>query len=131
MSTRPLPDRTNTAEDTFVRDWSESDDSTALEGVIEEAMAARRPRLAARLVGLLDGHYEIEPGSALDRARKAARLVLTNKARPEDNSWSEFEDAWTDVRRGRMNRIRRRQRRSLTGKEPKRIGRLDRGRGRK
>ena len=126
----PLPERTEPAEDAFVREWSESDDSGALEGVIEEAMAARRPRLAARLVGLLDNHFEIAPGSALDRAQKAARLVLTNRARPEDNSWSEFEDAWTEVRRGRMNRIRRRQRHHLTGKEPKRIGRLDRGRGR-
>lgn len=121
-----LPERTEDAEDAFVREWSESDDTDGLMAVIEDAMAATRPKLAARLVNLLGDHVEIEPGSALERAQRAATLFLSHRGRPEDNSWSELQDAWTDARKSRMRRIRQRQRRSLTGKAPSRIGRLDR-----
>ena len=65
-----LPERTTDAEDAFVRRWGASDDTDGLIAVTEAAMAARRPMLAARLVGLLEDHVEIEPGSALDRARR-------------------------------------------------------------
>lgn len=108
--------------------WAESDDSERLIEVIEQAMTERRPMLAARLVQLVGDHYEIPPGSALDRAQRAARLVLSHKPTPEDNSWSELEDAWAEVRRGRMNRIRRRMRQRMTGQSPKRMGRLERRR---
>ncbi len=126
MSAPDLPERLSDAEDDYVRQMSDTDDTDGLVAAIEAAMEARRPMLAARLVGLLADHVEIEPGSALDRAQKAARLVLSFKNTPEENSWSAFEDAWADARRAKMRRVRQRMRRSLTGQAPKRIGRLDR-----
>ena len=123
-----LPDRTQEAEDACVAAWAESDDPEGLEQLVEEVMAARRPMLAARLVQLFSEHYEVTPGSPLERAQRAARFVLSHKPSPEDNSWSELEDAWTEVRKGRMNRIRRRMRHRMTGKEPRRMGRLERRR---
>ena len=122
-----LPGRTTAEEDAFVHDWSESDDTDGLMEAIEAVMSDRRPMLAARLVQLLDEHIEIEPGTPLDRARRAAALVLTRKATPEDNSWSELEDAWSEARASRMRRIRQRQRDALEGRN-RRIGRLDRRR---
>ena len=118
-----LPERTQPAEDAFVDLHAESDDVDALVEAIEAAMAERRPRLAARLVGLLDGMVEIEPGSELDRAQNAARLLLFDKARPEDVSFSELEDAWGQARARRMKRIKRRMRASMTGNDA-RFGRL-------
>jgi len=105
-----LPERNQPAEDQFVLDWSNSSDVPGLSEVIELAMAGRRPMLAARLVNVLSDQVEIEPGSALDRAKRAARFVVKNKPSPEDNSWSELEDAWGQARGARMNRMRQRQR---------------------
>jgi hypothetical protein len=122
-----LPGRTADDEDGYVRAWSDSDDTDGLIAAIEAAVDARRPMLAARLVQLLDEHVEIEPGSALERASRAARLILTHKATPEDNSWSALEDAWREVRQSRMRRIRQRMRDRLEGKN-RRVGRLDRKR---
>ena len=118
-----LPDRSRQAEDAFVDGFLDQDDAELLIEAIQGAMDARRPRLAARLVGLLGDKVEIEPGSDLDRAQQAARLLLFDKQRPEDLSWSELEDAWGRVRRRRMRRIRRRMRASMTGNGA-RFGRL-------
>ena len=123
-----LPARTEEAEDAFVRAWGASDDTDGLIEVTELAMTARRPMLAARLVGLLAEHVEIEPGSALDRAQQAARFILQHKPTPEENSWSELEEAWAEARRAKMRRVRSRMRRALDGRPPGRIGRLDRRR---
>lgn len=103
----------------------ESDDTDALIEAISAAMDARRPRLAARLVGMLDEHVEIEPGSPLERARGAARLFLLAKPTAEDNSWSELDDAWKALRKARFRRIGMRQRDRMRGKT-RRIGRLSR-----
>lgn len=116
----PLPDPS--AEDAFVNELSEADDTDALVEAITAAMEARRPRLAARLVNLLDEQVEFEPGSPIERARQAARLVLMQPT-PDDHSWSELDEAWRHLRRSRMRRIRRRQRRSLTGRH-ERVGRF-------
>jgi len=117
-----LPERVEGSEDEFVGWCGQSLDTDDLIEVISAAMDARRPRLAARLVGLLDEHVEIEPGTALDRARRAARLVLTRKGTPESQSWSALEEAWGEGRRRRMRRIRMRMRDRLEGKN-RRIGR--------
>lgn len=117
-----LPDRSEAGEDAFVAELAASDDTDRLIEAITEAMAARRPLLAARLVNLLDDHVEIEPGSPVERAQQAARLMLRQE-RPEDRSWSELEDAWNQVRRSRMRRISLRQRRHLAG-NAERVGRL-------
>ncbi len=123
-----LPARTREAEDAHVRGWSDSDDTDGLIAEIEAAMDDRRPQLAARLVQLLDEHFEPEPGSPLERAQRAATLFLTRKNTPEENSWSEFEDAWRALRQSRMRRSRMRMRDRLMGQRTKRIGRLDRRR---
>jgi len=115
----PLPSAA--AEDAFVAELSESDDTDALIEAITAAMEARRPRLAARLVNLLDEQVEFEPGSPIERARQAARLVLMQET-PDDRSWSELDDAWRQLRRRRMRRIGRRQRQFLSGR-PGRTGR--------
>ena len=70
-----LPERTELDEESFVRWWSDQDGPDGLIMQIEASMEAKRPILAARLVNLLDGLVEITPGSALHRARQAARVV--------------------------------------------------------
>lgn len=118
-----LPPRSHDAEDAFVSSFSGDEDPSALIEAIEAAMGERRPRLAARLVGLLGDLIEIEPGSDLDRAQRAAHLLLFDRARPSELSWSELEDAWDRVRRRRMRRIKSRMRASMTGSGA-RFGRL-------
>lgn len=122
-----LPPRENRAEDLFVEGWSGSDDTDALVELVGRAIEARRPRLAARLFQLVDDRIDPEPGSLLDRAAKAARLMLFNRTTPEDHSWSELEDAWIGARRARVRRIKQRWRQQLAG-DTRRIGRLDRKR---
>jgi len=117
-----LPDREESAEDAFV-DWASAlDDAEPLVEAIEAAMAARRPRLAARLVGLVEHLVEIEPGSSLDRARTAANLFLVGK--PEPEVWTELENAWRDAHSRRLYRMKRRIRQTLSG-STERIGRWD------
>ncbi|MBX2797652.1 MAG: hypothetical protein KTR31_08295 [Myxococcales bacterium] len=118
-----LPDRTREAEDRFVEQFLTDDDMEFLVEAIEHAMEARRPRLAARLVGLLGERVPVEAGSDLDRAKRAAHLMLFDKTRPEDLSWSELEDAWGRVRRRRLKRIKARMRASIAGSSA-RFGRL-------
>lgn len=117
-----LPERSHVAEDEFVGLLSEDDDLDTLVAAIEEAMSARRPRLAARLVGLLDGRVEMPAGSALQRAASAARLLVTaENAGPE--AFEELEDAWSRVRARRMRRILGRMRAARSGSNV-RFGRL-------
>ena len=105
--------------------WAARSDADGLIELITEAMDARRPKLAARLVGLLDDHIEIEPDSALARAQAAARMFLMTKPTAEDNSWSALEEAWKEAHKARLRRIGERQRNRMKG-ETKRIGRLSR-----
>ena len=121
-----LPDRNDPAEEAFVRYWSDQADTDGLLLQIEAAMDARRPMLAARLVNLLDEWVDITPGSALDRARQAARFVIANRPSPEDRSWSALEEAWRDARKKRLKQIRERHRHRMTGEAPKRRGRIQR-----
>ena len=131
-----LPERTREAEDAYLDAWRASEDTGALLEVIDHAMAERRPMLAARLVGLLEGRVPIPPGSAAEHAQRAARFLL-HSARDEQGEWSvvdgAFEDleaAWAEVRSDRMRRIRARQRDALEGK-PTRIPRVARRKGKR
>jgi len=119
-----LPPRTRPAEDAYVEAWLEVDDPDLIAEAVENAMAASRPQLAARLVGLLGDKAYVEPGSDLDRAQKAAKLFLMAPEAPEDRSWSTFEDAWSRVRSRRMRRIKDRMRASITGRPTSRTNRL-------
>ncbi len=112
-----LPGRLDADEDAFVNTMVGDAETDTLIQAIQASMDARRPRLAARLVGLLGDHVEIEPGSALDRAQRAAQLFLHDRETPEARSWSALEDAWSQVRARRMTRIKARMRRSLHGEQ--------------
>lgn len=112
----PLPDRSEEAEDAFVAQHAGADDVDALVDAISAAMDARRPRLAARLVGLLDGRVEIPPGSALARALAAAQWMLHERPTPAERSWSALEEAWAEARHQRVRRALRRMRAALEGR---------------
>lgn len=127
MSELELPARRPEAEDAFVEAWLDSDDTDGLVEVVGLAIEARRPTLAGRLFQLLDDRIDPEPGSPLERAARAARMLLFQKTTPEDHSWSELDDAWAAARRARVRRIKQRWRDRLEGVD-RRIGRLDRKR---
>ena len=111
----PGPDRTS--ETAFIQEWMDSDDVDGLIEVISEAIAAKRPQLAARLVGLLDDAVEVEPGSALERAQNAARFFLLKpQAAPNLDA---FEAAWAEARRKRIRKIKTRMRNRLMGRPPR------------
>lgn len=120
-----LPPRNDDAENAFVNAWLESGDTDALVELVGRAIEERRPLLAGRLFQLVDEQIDPEPGSALDRAAKAARMLLFRKTTPEDHSWSELEDAWTMARKGRVRRIKQRWRDRMAGVD-RRISRLER-----
>ena len=121
-----LPSRTPEAEDRFLQEHLDASEDTLIEQ-IRAAIDDRRPRLAGRLFQLLDEQIDPEPGSALDRAARAARLFLFRKTRPQDHSWSELTEAWEQAHRGRMRRIKQRQRDRHSGVQ-RRTGRFDRKR---
>ena len=122
-----LPARRPEAEDAYVTNWLDSDDTDGLVEVVALAIEARRPQLAGRLFQLLDDRIDPEPGSPLDQAARAARMLLFRKTTPEDHSWSALDDAWIAARRARVRRIKQRWRDRLNGVD-RRIGRLDRKR---
>lgn len=110
MDTPALPAPGRAAEDAFIAALHEHDDVDELASLVSAALQARRPQLAARLVGLLDGRVEIPPGSALDRARRAASLLLIAPAEPEPSWVEELDEAWMLVRQARLVRTKARMR---------------------
>ena len=78
MDPAALPPRTRSEEDAWVAGWAAAGDTEALVEAVAHAIEARRPQLAARLVGLVP---------------------------PDGQSgWCELEDAWALLRRARMRR---------------------------
>lgn len=108
-----LPERSHEAEDAFVARFRDGQDEAGLEEAIAAAVEARRPLLAARLVGLLDD----EAGPELERACRAAALVLHQGLGPEDVSWSALDDALRELRDRRMARTRARWERARSGRD--------------
>ena len=104
-----LPDRSKEAEDAYLIGWQSSEDTDGLLEAITAAVEARRPQLAARLVGLLDQHIEVPTGSPVARARQAAALLMLPQARV-DEVFLDLEAAWILSRRLHMQRIKRRMR---------------------
>lgn len=105
-----LPDRSPAAEDAWIETWREAEPDETLAAAVSAALAAGRPQLAARLVGLLDGRVELPPGSPLLRARRAAGLLLLRREEPDPLDIEELEDAWRAVSQGRLLRARQRAR---------------------
>jgi len=104
----PTPDRA--AEDAFLLAWQQSDDVDGLVVCVTTALEVGRPQLAGRLVGLLGGRVEIEPGSALDRARGVARLLVIAKPEAVAALAEDLDKAWLDARRSQMLQVRARMR---------------------
>ena len=126
-----LPARTPDAEDAFVAAWQAADDPEPLAAVISEALAARRPQLAARLVTLLPDDGDDPAHPTLDRARAAARLLLVATPDPQaaadlDAAWQGARDAWMKRARTRMRRRSRARHGQAFGVAPSSSGR---GRG--
>jgi len=109
-----LPERSSKAEDGFVRTWTVSEDTDGLIEAIQAAMDAKRPQLAARLVGLLSEHIDIPEGSALARAQAAAKLLLFDNT-TRDAAFDDFVSAWRAARRSKMKRVKRRMREAVHG----------------
>ena len=107
-----LPDRGRAAEDAFLAAAVDADVEELAEWV-GEAIEARRPMLAARLVGLIPEGVDL--GADLEPARRAARFLLVDAEGERQEGWSELEDAWAIVRAKRIRRIKQRMRRALNG----------------
>jgi hypothetical protein len=103
-----LPGRKPGDEDVFLASWRGRDDPEALIEVISAAIEARRPQLAARLVGLLGEQVEIEPGSPVEQARRAAQMLMLPTSSPND--FAALQSAWQLARKLRIRRIKRRMR---------------------
>jgi len=110
-----LPEPDPRAEDAFVQSWMESKDLEGLIDAVTVALDARRPLLAARLVGLLEGRVDFEPGSDLERASRAAQFLLVNPK--AQHAFDDFTDAWRSARRSKVNRIKQQQRLRMRGKQ--------------
>lgn len=109
-----LPERTRAAEDAYLQRWQDSENTDELLAAITEAIEAQRPQLAARLVSLLDEHVEVEPGSAVERAQRASRMLMLKDPGPE--AFEELQAAWVLARRMRIRRITRRMRPQKNGR---------------
>lgn len=108
MPPMELPPRDRGAEDAFVAAWSAAEALDGLDAVVEAALEARRPMLAARLCGLLPEEAAEDP--ALQRAFAAARLLLRVDREPDPLLVEGFYEEWKRARRAFMDRVRRRQR---------------------
>lgn len=118
-----LPSRSRRDEDDWVQQWSDSDDTDGLINAIDDALAARRPRLGARLVGLLPDRVEIEPGSPLDKARRAGAMLLMSATEIPMGALDDFVDNWQRSRRRKLRRITARQRARTGLRKPRGRGR--------
>lgn len=108
-----LPGRSPELEDTFLRGLEGADDAR-LAALVREALAAGRPGLAGRLVGMLGADLDDDP--AIERARRAARLLCIE--RPEVVAFPELEELLEELRQRRMARSRARHRRTLVEADP-------------
>ena len=115
-----LPSRDRLQEDRFVAAWrlAADEEGALLVNMVTAAVEARRPMLAARLVGLLDDGDEAG-GPAVQRARSAARLLLRTPDRVDPVVLEEFMASWRRSRKVYMDRIRRRHRARAGQKRPR------------
>jgi len=115
-----LPSRDRLEEDRFVAAWrlASEGEGELLVDMVTAAVDARRPMLAARLVGLIDeDDGQAEP--AVQRARAAARLLLRTPERIDPVALEDFMAAWRRSRKVYMDRVRRRHRAKSGQKRPR------------
>ena len=104
-----LPPPTPEAEDRFVQGIS-SESPEVVAACVRAALAAGRPALAARVVGLLTEDGPSDPD--LDKARRAARFLLMQGG-PVVQLEEQLDIILGRLRARRMKRARRRQRDKL------------------
>ena len=109
-----LPPVDRKSEDAFIADFMATEDVDGLVQAISAALEAKRPQLAARLVGLLDDDVDHEPDSPLLRAQRAANLLLIQPT--EQQYASDFEEAWAETKRKRIRKIKKRMRSRTLGR---------------
>ncbi len=111
-----LPGRSQSEEDDFVARWSADDNSEGLIAAITAAIEGRRPSLAARLVNLLDDDVAVEPDGPVARAKRAARFLLHEPPDVRELYFNAMEEAWHELHKARMKRIKSRMRARGAGK---------------
>lgn len=116
-----LPSRDRLAEERFVAAWrlTSDEEATLLIDMVNAAVEARRPMLAARLVGLVADELAGDDPS-IQRARSAARLLLRAPDRVAPDLLEDFMHAWRRGRKVYMDRVRRRHRTRQGEKGPRR-----------
>lgn len=105
-----LPDRTAEAEDAFIVSLETAPADTIIP-LVTEAVAANRPMLAARLVGLIP-ETAAPSDPAVSRARRASHLLLVAPVDRRGPVIAEFEAAVADMKSRFVHRARARHRRN-------------------
>ena len=110
-----LPRPTRVAEERWLQKTSEMLANHSIEqeeylALVAECVQAGRPTLGAKLLLLLPEEITVPPGSPLERAQRAAKLVVHhfgNGPKPPKFAplLDDFVDAWTAFRRRRVRRI--------------------------
>jgi hypothetical protein len=103
-----LPSRNRDDEDAFIARFMDATDADRI-AVIEAAMEAKRPSLAARILTLLDDNDPVDASAHLSQAKRAAKLFLRTQS-PDDALAATLYHAWANVRRGRIRDIKQRSR---------------------
>ena len=109
-----MPGRESGEEDRWVQAQG-SAKPEVLEALVRAALAAGRPRLAGRLVGLLPPDWGEDEDLA--RASRAARLILLEPAAQVDELAEELRLLFEIRRRHRMHKAKGRSRKRVTAKD--------------
>ena len=113
-----LPGRESAEEDAWVESLMECGLERAEEAV-HAALAGGRPRLAGRVVGLLPDSV-VAKDAELQRARKAASLLMVERGEHLDALTQELTELFGTRRRRRMRRARNRSRERVDPRKPSR-----------
>ena len=105
--------REQQVEDTFVTYWAGTDDVEGLVDAVSEAIRRRRPQLAMRLLGLLDGSSDYDIGDELRSLKRRTSLFVVDSRVQATDDWDALADMAGNLRSIIMDRARRRTRRSL------------------
>jgi hypothetical protein len=115
MNPTMLPARTAEAEDEFVASLETAPPETLIP-LVTDCVAASRPMLAARIVSLIPetptGDNSAPSDPAIDRARRASRLLLVAPVDRRGPVIAEFESAVAELKSRFVTRARARHRKN-------------------
>ena len=121
-----LPPRDHASEDAFVASLAGLEDHESLAATADAALEAGRPSLAARVVGLLPDAWTddlpVEQRKRMERARRAAMLVVRRCTDVTQEQIDDLIEAWEGARAGRVRDMvaRMRSRHAQPGARPRR-----------